>query len=79
MVPFEPADLLRELGDRVRSHRNERKLSQEQLAERAGLHRNYVGGIEQGRRNVSIVNLYKLATALELDVGELIGKLHAPE
>jgi transcriptional regulator with XRE-family HTH domain len=48
-----------------------RGLSQEQLAERAGLHRNYVGGIERGERNVAIVNIAKLAAGLELTLAEL--------
>lgn len=68
--------LLRVLGDRVRAKRMSLGLSQEALAVRAELHRNYVGGIERGRRNVAVVNLVKLALALELDPGELIANLH---
>lgn len=68
--------LLHALGQRVRARRTLLGLSQEQLAERAGLHRNYVGGIEQGRRNVATVNLVRLAIALEVDPGELLANLH---
>lgn len=71
-----PADLLRTLGNRVRARRLELELSQEQLGEIAGLHRNYIGGIEHGRRNVALVNLVRLALALELDPGELMKRLH---
>lgn len=70
-----PEALLRRLGERVRARRLDLGLSQEKLAERARLHRNYIGGIEQGRRNVAVVNLVRLAVALELDPGELLAKL----
>jgi len=44
-------------------------LSQEALADRAGLDRTYVGGIERGERNVSILNLEKISCALNVDIG----------
>jgi transcriptional regulator with XRE-family HTH domain len=46
-------------------------LSQEALAERCGLHRTYIGGIERSERNVSIDNVDRIAQALGLDVGDL--------
>ncbi|PYQ91566.1 MAG: transcriptional regulator [Acidobacteria bacterium] len=58
-------------GRRVRELRDQLQLSQEQLAERAGLHRNYVGGIERGERNVAIINVVKLAAGLDTSVAEL--------
>lgn len=51
-------------GSTVRTLREQRGYSQEQLAERAGLHRNYVGGIERGERNVALENIVKLSKAL---------------
>lgn len=60
------------LADNLRSARKALGLSQEALAEAAGLHRTYVGGIERCERNVSIDNIEKLARALHLDISELL-------
>lgn len=53
-------------GRRVRSLRESRCLSQEQLADRAGLHRTYVSSLERGQRNVGLDNIYALGCALNV-------------
>ncbi len=66
-------DLRAAFGRRVRELRLSLGLSQEELAERADLHRNYIGGIERGERNVGILNVGKLAEALAVSIAELFG------
>lgn len=62
-------------GKALRTLREERGYSQEELAERAGLHRNYVGGIERGERNVALENIGKLAKALAVRTRDLFDAL----
>jgi DNA-binding XRE family transcriptional regulator len=59
------------LGGRIRRMRESRKISQEKLAELAGIDRAYYGGIERGERNVAAVNIVKIADALGVEVGQL--------
>lgn len=59
-------------GQRVRLLREKAKLSQEGLAELCGLHRNYVGGIERGERNVSLLNIVQLSRGLGVKVSYLL-------
>lgn len=61
------------LGREVRRLRKERGLSQEALAELAGLHPNYVGGIERGERNVGVKALFALARGLGVHPSTLLG------
>lgn len=56
--------ILRRFGERVREARDRRGWSQERLAAEAGLDRTYVGSIERGERNVALLNINKLALAL---------------
>jgi transcriptional regulator with XRE-family HTH domain len=65
---------VRLFGQAVRKRRHELDMSQETLAEAAGLHRTYVADIERGTRNLSLLNIFKLADALDMSVGELFTK-----
>jgi transcriptional regulator with XRE-family HTH domain len=66
-----PEDLRRHFGDRVRALREAGGRSQEALAHDAGMHRTYLGGIERGRRNPSLLNIARLADALGVPLVEL--------
>lgn len=59
------------LGQTIRRLRKERELSQEDLAGRARLHVNYIGGIERGERNVGVKALFSLARGLGVQPGDL--------
>lgn len=59
----------------LRARRKALGISQEELADLAGLHRTYVGSIERGERNVSIDNIERLADALDLDVVDLFAPI----
>lgn len=66
------ADVREELGKKVRKLRRERRLTQEELADRANMHFTYIGQIERGKRNPSLINLQKIAKALKVSGGELL-------
>lgn len=59
----------------LKARRTDQGLSQEGLAEEAGLHRTYIGSVERGERNVSIDNMERLAKALGADIIDLLQKL----
>lgn len=61
----------RAFGEEVRAQRKAQGLSQEQLADLAGMHRTYIGSVERGERNVSLDAIYALAAALRVHVTEL--------
>jgi transcriptional regulator with XRE-family HTH domain len=58
-------------GNTLRQLRDERGYSQEELAERAGLHRYYVDGVERREQNVALENIVKLVKALSVKPGDL--------
>ena len=66
--------VLRDLGGAIRLNRAERGLSQEALAVDAELDRSYVGGIERGDHNLTIMNLKKIADALDTTMSSLLLK-----
>ncbi|MBB3113463.1 transcriptional regulator with XRE-family HTH domain [Paenibacillus phyllosphaerae] len=63
--------VLKLIGQRVRDLRKLRNLSQEQLGELAGYHFSYIGGLERGQKNISLLNLDKIALALNVPLHEL--------
>lgn len=62
---------LERFAERVRFLREEQDISQEKLAERAGLHRTYIGMVERLERNPSLICIHKIANGLGVDVKEL--------
>ena len=68
----QPEPLLAAFGAAVREQRLHRGLSQEALADLAGFQRTYLSEVETGRRNVTLVNIGRLAAALGVGVGELM-------
>ena len=64
-------DISKKIGRRIRALRQERGLSQEQLAFEADLHRAYIGQIERGEKNIGVQNLEKIAKALKVSIKEL--------
>jgi CheY-like chemotaxis protein/DNA-binding XRE family transcriptional regulator len=71
-------DLAGYFGSVVRGRRNYLKISQEELAERAGLHRTYVADIERGARNPSLKSIEKIAKALQLSIAALFSPTSGP-
>lgn len=65
-MPYTPTEkgILSDFGQRVRDEREAHGWTQEELAEKAGLDRTYVGAIERGERNLALLNMNKLAVAL---------------
>lgn len=59
------------LGQRIRELRKARQFSQESFADEVGLDRTYMGGVERGERNLGVINLIRIAKALNVEVGEL--------
>lgn len=66
---------LRSLGAELRDRRHSVGLSQEALADRADLHRNFIGLLERGQRNPTFLTLVSLASALKVPVADLVGSV----
>lgn len=65
-------NILKNFGERVREKRKEKRLSQEQLAHKANLHRTYIGMIERAEKNITLLNIEKIANALEIEITDLL-------
>lgn len=68
---MESSSILIKFGTRVRQLRKERNLSQEELSYKADLHRTYIGMIERAEKNITLLNIEKIAKALNLEVKDL--------
>jgi transcriptional regulator with XRE-family HTH domain len=63
---------LTNFGKNLRHIRKMQNLSQEELAEKVGLHRTYIGMVERGEKNITLLNIMKLSNALEISISELM-------
>lgn len=64
-------ELLKKFGKKIQELRKQMNISQEELADRAGFHRTYIGMIERGERNITLSNLKRLANALSIEIRDL--------
>lgn len=67
---------LMKLGDAIRARRHELKMSQEALADAAGINRTHMGEVERGKRNVSFLAIVRIAKAVQMQPSELIVAAH---
>ena len=64
-------EILKDFGNKIREIRKERGLSQEELAELSNLDRSYMGHIERGEKNVTLLKIHQIAHALQIEVYKL--------
>lgn len=69
---MQKSPILEAFGQNVRKFRIEQGLSQEQLADNAGLHRTYIGMIERAEKNITLCNIEKIANALSVNIAALL-------
>ena len=69
---MESREILIKFGQRVRRLRKEKNLSQEELSFKANLHRTYIGMIERAEKNITLINIEKIANALEISIYNLL-------
>jgi transcriptional regulator with XRE-family HTH domain len=70
-----PLDIRIRFGRAIRRVREEQKITQEEAAERCGLHRTYYSGIERGVRNVSLLNIERIAMGLQTSLPRLFSRV----
>lgn len=71
------SETLINFGNRVRELRLQAGYSQEELADRCGLHRTYIGMIERAEKNITILNMEKIADALTVSLSMLVRDIHS--
>ena len=69
---MERANILYIFGNNVRKYRKEKNISQEKLAFQAGVHRTYVGMVERAEKNITLINIEKIANALGVSIDKLV-------
>lgn len=67
-------DITQLFGEKARSIRKELQLSQDELADLCGLHRTYIGAVERGERNITLLNAEKIADALQVSLSKLVSR-----
>ena len=67
------SDIRERFGFAVKTRREELNLTQEDLADKAGIHRTYLSDVERGSRNLRLINIERLAMALSMRLSELFG------
>jgi len=67
-------ELLIKFGNKIREMRVQRNISQEELASLVGVHRTYIGMIERAEKNITLLNIEKIAKALQVSIKELFGE-----
>lgn len=75
MKTEEKNTILVEFGKKIQQIRKEQNLSQEKLAELADLHRTYIGMIERGEKNITLVNIEKIARALKVTISDIFNDI----
>lgn len=71
--------ILHYFGQKVRTERLKQGISQEELASRAGVHRTYIGMIERAEKNITLMNIEKIAQALGVAISELFSEYDSPD
>lgn len=65
-------ELLINFGKKIRKERLKRGFSQEEFAEKVGVHRTYIGMIERGEKNITLTNIKKITDALDIKINQLL-------
>ncbi len=71
---MDKSNILEKFGERLKQLRKVKGLSQEQLAEKANLHRTYIGMIERAEKNITLLNIEKIANALDTKISSLLNE-----